>query len=42
MLNGNISTEDMIDLTYQVDVEGKDIAEVSRAFLESKGLLPAG
>ena len=38
-LAGQISNEDMVEMTYQVDVEGKTIDEVARAFLVERGLL---
>ena len=38
-LDGKISTEDMSDLTYQVDVQGKTVDDVARAFLKKRGLL---
>lgn len=39
LLEGQISNEDMVDMTYQVDVLGKTVDEVSAAFLQSRGLL---
>ncbi len=39
MLTGNISNEDMIRLTYAVDVEEKAPSDVAYAFLVEKGLL---
>lgn len=41
LLAGQVSTEDMVDLTYQVDVEGRDLEQVAREFLVNKGLLSA-
>lgn len=38
-LSGNITTEDMIDLTYQVDVERVSITDAVTAFLQTKNLL---
>ena len=38
-LTGNISTEQMTQLTYQVDVEGRTVDEVAHEFLVSLGLL---
>ena len=40
-LTGKISTEQMTQLTYQVDVEGRTVDEVAREFLVSRGLLEA-
>ena len=40
-LTGKISTEQMTQLTYQVDVEGRTVDEVAREFLVSLGLLSA-
>ena len=40
-LTGKISTEQMTELTYQVDVEGRTVDEVAREFLVSLGLLDA-
>ena len=40
-LTGKISTEQMTELTYQVDVEGRTVDEVARDFLVSQGLLAA-
>lgn len=39
MLNGKIMNEDMVNMTYQVDVLGKEVDEVARAFLVEKGLI---
>jgi glycine betaine/choline ABC-type transport system substrate-binding protein len=38
-LGGNISSEEMVELTYQVDVDGRNVDEVAKEFLVSKGLL---
>ena len=38
-LAGRIPTEQMAELTYQVDVVGRGVDEVAREFLESLGLL---
>lgn len=38
-MNGLISNDDMARLNYQVEVEGKDEADVARAFLTEKGIL---
>ncbi|HHT63839.1 MAG: glycine betaine ABC transporter substrate-binding protein [Bacillota bacterium] len=38
-LSSVLDTETMIGLNYQVDVEGKSHEEVSRSFLQEKGLL---
>lgn len=38
-LNGLISEEEMQQMNYEVEVNGKEDKEVARAFLESKGLL---
>ncbi len=38
-LDGQISTEEMSEMTYRVDVEGEEIDTVAKDFLESKGLL---
>ena len=40
-LTGKISTQQMTELTYQVDVEGRTVDEVAREFLVSQGLLAA-
>lgn len=39
MLVGCISNEDMVEMTYQVDVMGQDLDTVARAYLVSCGLL---
>lgn len=39
MLNGKIRNEDMVNMTYQVDVLGKGVDEVAREFLLEKGLI---
>ena len=38
-LTGKISTQQMTELTYQVDVEGRTVDEVAHDFLVSQGLL---
>lgn len=38
-LAGQISNEDMVEMTYQVDVQGKSVDEVARAFLVERGLI---
>ena len=40
-LTGAISTEDMAEMTYQVDVQGRSVDEVAQEFLVSRGLLNA-
>ena len=40
-LTGAISTEDMAEMTYQVDVQGRSVDEVAQEFLVSRGLLSA-
>ena len=40
-LTGNISTDQMAELTYQVDVMGRTVDEVAQEFLVSLGLLSA-
>ena len=39
LLAGKISNEDMVDMTYQVDVQGRSTDEVAAEFLHSHGLL---
>ena len=39
LLTGQVSSEDMVELTYAVDVDGRPVAEVAREFLVKKGLL---
>ena len=39
LMEGLISDKEMATMNYQVEVEGKDEAEVAKAFLASKGLL---
>ena len=39
LLTGQVSSEDMVELTYAVDVDGRPVAEVAHKFLLSKGLL---
>ena len=41
LLGGQISTEEMAQMSYEVDVNGRDTAEVAREFLISKGFLEA-
>ncbi len=38
-LAGQISNEDMVEMTYQVDVEKRELEDVARAFLTERGLL---
>ena len=39
LLDGKISNEDMVELTYQVDVNERSIDEVAREFLEARGII---
>ncbi|MDD6023177.1 MAG: glycine betaine ABC transporter substrate-binding protein [Oscillospiraceae bacterium] len=39
LLSGLISTEDMSQMTYEVDVNGKPVDEVAKEFLEERGLI---
>ncbi len=39
MLSGVFTTEDMVDMTYQVDVEGRSVDDVAREALVSRGLI---
>ena len=39
LLAGQISNEDMVEMTYQVDVLGRTVDDVAREFLVSRGLL---
>ena len=39
LLEGQVTTEDMVNLTYEVDVEGRDLDTAAREFLVEKGLL---
>ena len=39
LLTGQVSSEEMVELTYAVDVDGRSVQEVAREFLLSKGLL---
>lgn len=39
LLGGKISNEDMVEMTYQVDVQGRSADEVAREFLQNIGLL---
>lgn len=41
LLAGQISNEDMVEMTYQVDVQGQSVDDVAREFLISRGLLSA-
>ena len=38
-LTGIFTNDDMVDLTYQIDVEAKDPTEVAKEFLKSHGLI---
>ena len=38
-LNGKITTEDMMRMNYEVDVEKKDPKDVAHEFLVQKGLI---
>lgn len=39
LLTGRVSNETMVALTYAVDVEGRDVHQVAREFLQQEGLL---
>lgn len=39
LLTGQVSSEEMVELTYAVDVDGQPVTETARNFLVSKGLL---
>lgn len=39
LLTGQVSSEDMVVLTYAVDVDGRPVEEVAHEFLVNKGLL---
>ena len=39
LLDGMISNEDMVDMTYRVDVLGESADDVARDFLKSSGLI---
>ena len=41
LLAGQISNEDMVEMTYQVDVEKRTVDDVAREFLVARGLLAA-
>ena len=41
LLTGNVSSEDMVELTYAVDVDGRAVAEVAHEFLVERGFLEA-
>ena len=39
MMEGAITTEEMMDMNYQVDVEGKTPKETAVEFLKEKGMI---
>ena len=39
LLDNAITTDEMLEMNYQVDVEGKTTEEVAHNFLASKGLI---
>ena len=39
LLAGQVSNEDMVALTYAIDVERADVDETAHAFLVERGLL---
>ena len=39
LLAGQISNDDMVEMTYQVDVEGRTVDDVAHEFLVSRGFL---
>lgn len=39
LLAGQIANEDMVEMTYQVDVMGRPVDEVAHEFLQTRGLL---
>ena len=39
LLTGQVTSEDMVELTYAVDVDGRGVQEVAHEFLVEKGLL---
>lgn len=41
LLDGQISNDDMVEMTYAVDVEGRSVEDVAREFLVARGLLDA-
>ena len=41
LLGGQIANEDMVEMTYQVDVMGRSVDDVAREFLISRDLLMA-
>lgn len=41
LLTGQVSSEDMVELTYAVDVDGRPVEQVAHDFLVSRGLLSA-
>ena len=40
-LDGALTTDEVLKMNYQVDVEGKTPKEVAHTFLVDKGLVPA-
>ena len=41
LLTGQVSSEDMVELTYAVDVDGRPVDQTAHEFLVAKGLLSA-
>ena len=41
LLTGQVTSEDMVELTYAVDVDGQDVSQTAHEFLVKKGLLSA-
>ena len=41
ILTGQVSSEDMVELTYAVDVDGRPVDQTAHEFLVAKGLLSA-
>ena len=39
LLAGQISNDDMVEMTYQVDVMGRTVDDVAREFLVARGLI---
>ena len=39
LLAGKITNDDMVEMTYQVDVQGRSTDEVAKEFLQKQGLL---
>ena len=39
LLEGQISNDDMVEMTYQVDVQGRSVDDVAHEFLTARGLL---